>query len=402
MFKSLIIIMKKEMRRVFTDRRLVITNFVLPMASIAIIYSIMGFMINQTTEGIEMHITEVLGVNVPADVVGIIENDETMKLTEGTQTKAEASDLLLKGEYDYYLYFEPEFESKIEAFKPDSIPLVEGLYSPKSDVSMEANYKMGGLLEVYKNNVLAKRLGGESYLQVYNVNMAEIVIPEESKGIDRGIANMIPMLVSIFIFAGAMGIGMDSIAGEKERGTIATMLLTPVDRGVIIGGKVLSLSVVALISMASSFIGVVISIPFSARFLSTNGSFDISELALGGPELFMFFLCMIGLVGMYVTIISVLSMIANSLKEAGAYITPAYMVVMITAFMNMFGSSDVAQIYYYVPIYNNLVNMKQILLGDGNFMNVIISFITSMLITLILLVFARNLMHKEKVVFPSN
>lgn len=402
MFKSLMIIMKKEMRRVFTDRRLVITNFILPMASIAIIYSIMGFMINQTNEGIETHITEVLGVNVPADVVKIIEDDATMKLTTGTQTKEDASKLLLEGNYDYYLYFEPEFASKIEAFKPDSIPEIEGLYSPKSDVSIEANYKMSALLDVYKNDVLAKRLGGESYLQVYNVNMAEIDIPADSKGIDRGIANMIPMLVSIFIFAGAMGIGMDSIAGEKERGTIAMMLLTPVDRGVIIGGKVLSLSVVALISMASSFIGVVISIPFSARFLSTNGSFDISELALGAPELFMFFLCMIGLVGMYVTIISVLSMIANSLKEAGAYITPAYMLVMITAFMNMFGSSDVSQIYYFVPIYNNLVNMKQILLGDGNFMNVLISFGTSLAITLVLLVFARNLMHKEKVVFPSN
>ncbi len=402
MFKSLMIIMKKEMKRVFTDRRLVITNFILPMASIAIIYSIMGFMIGQTNKDIEAHITEVLGVNVPADVVRIIDEEPTIKLTEGNQTKEEASDLLLKGDFDYYLYFEPEFSNMIEAFEPNSIPSVEGYYSPKSDVSMEANYKMSRILDVYKNDVLAKRLGGESYLEVYHASMAEIDIPADSKGIDRGIASMIPMLVSIFIFAGAMGVGMDSIAGEKERGTLAMMLLTPVDRGIIIGGKVLSLSVVALISMVSSFIGVVISIPFSAKFLSANGSFNISELALGGSDLFMFFLCMIGLVGMYVTIISVLSLIANSLKEAGAYITPAYMVVMITAFMNMFGSSDVGQIYYYMPIYNNLVNMKQILLGDGNFVNVMISFATSMVITLMLLIFARKLMHKEKVVFPSN
>jgi len=48
---------------------------------------------------------------------------------------------------------------------------------------------------VYKNDVLAKRLGGESQLQVYNINMAESVIPEESKGIERGIENTIPRLV---------------------------------------------------------------------------------------------------------------------------------------------------------------------------------------------------------------
>lgn len=401
MFKSLMIIMKKELRRVFTDRRLVITNFVLPMVSIALVYSIMGFMINRTTEDIESHVTKIMAVNMPAEISQMVSSDGSMEWVASEADKEAATSMLLSEEYDYYLYFEPDFEAKIESFESGELPVVEGLYSPKSDVSIEANYKVSGLLEAYRNKVLADRLGGENFLQVYSVSSSEIEIPKESKGIDRGIANLVPMLVSIFIFAGAMGIGMDSIAGEKERGTIATMLLTPVDRGMIIGGKVLSLSVVALISMASSFVGVVLSIPFSANFLSSEGSIDMSSFALGGGELFMFFLCMIGLVGMYVTIISVLSMIANSLKEAGAYITPAYMIVMITAFMNMFGGGNVSEIYYYIPIYNNLVNMTQILQGDANMLHVLISFATSTVITLALLVMARSLMHKEKVMFPS-
>ena len=398
MFKSLMIIMKKELRRVFTDRRLVVTNFILPMVSIALVYSIMGFMIGQTTEEIESHITKVQGVNVPTEVVQMINDSGTMIFTPFENTEKTPDEMLLAGDIDYYLAFDADFSAKIEQ---GTIPEIVGKYSPKSDVSIEASYKVPSVLEQYRNAVLANRLGDANLLQVYALNATEIEIPAEEKGIDRGIANLIPMLVSIFIFAGAMGIGMDSIAGEKERGTIATMLLTPVDRGVIIGGKVLSLSVVAMISMISSFIGVMLSIPFSARFLSTEGSFDMSQISLGGSELAMFFICMIGMVGMYVTVISVLSMIANSLKEAGAYITPAYMVVMITAFMNMFGSADVSEIYYYVPVYNNLVNMKQILLGDGDIIKVLISFGTSAVITLALLVMARKLMHKEKVVFPS-
>lgn len=401
MFKSLMIIMKKELRRVFTDRRLIITNFILPAVSIAIIYSLMGFMIGRTSDEIDAHTTTILSVNMPAEVAALIDADETMVYTDTEISKADAEAKIKDAEYDYYLYFDPGFSQKIVDYTSGTLPKVEGLYSPKSDLSIEANYKVGRLLEVYRNQVLADRLGGESFLQAFSLETAEIELPKEDKGLDRSIANLIPMLVSIFIFAGAMGIGMDSIAGEKERGTIATMLLTPVDRGVIIGGKVLSLSVVALISMISSFIGVILSIPFSAKFLSSDGNFDMSQFALGGNELFMFFLCMIGLVGMYVTIISVLSMIANSLKEAGAYITPAYMLVMITAFMNMFSGSDVSGVSYYIPIYNNLVNMKQILTGDGNFINVLIAFGTSAVITLALLFIARKLMHKEKIVFPS-
>lgn len=401
MFKYLMIVMKKELKRVFTDKRLVITNFLLPMLSIALVYSVMGYMIKRSSEDIEAHITQVLGVNVPPAIVALIQDDPTIELTQAEVMQDEAEALLLKGDYDYYMMFHPDFMLRLEGFEAGLLPQIRALYSPKRDISIEANYKMRALLDQFKQNELAKRLGDASYLDVYALKADEITIPKEEKGIDRSFANLIPMLVSIFIFAGAMGVGMDSIAGEKERGTIATMLMTPVDRGVIIGGKVLSLSVVALVSMLSSFVGVVLSIPFSARFLSTSGELDMSQFMLGFDELGLFFLAMIGLVGIYVTLISVLSMMANSLKEAGAYITPAYMVVMITAFMNMFGSSEVADFYYYVPIYNNLVNMKQILSGDGNLVSVLISFGTSLAVTLVLVMVARNMMHKEKVVFPS-
>ncbi len=401
MFKSLMIITKKELRRVFTDKRLVITSFILPMLSIALIYSMMGYMIQRSQDDMESHVSRVIGSNIPIAVLNLMDADDSIEFVPGAFDKTTAEKLILDETYDYYLYFDTEFEDKLMAFESGQLPLIEGAYSPKNDQSINANYKMGALLENYRQTVLAERIGDASYLRVYDLVTSSIEIPQENQGIDRGIANLVPMLVSIFIFAGAMSIGMDSIAGEKERGTIATMLLTPVDRGVIIGGKVISLSVVALISMTSSFIGVLISIPFSANFLSASGAFEMSQMSLGGADFLMFFISMIGLVGMYVTIISVLSMIANSLKEAGAYITPAYMVVMIAGFMNMFGTGSVNPMNYYIPIYNNLINMQQVLLGDGNMGHVLISFATSAVVTIILLGISRNLMHKEKVMFPS-
>ena len=115
----------------------------------------------------------------------------------------------------------------------------------------------------------------------------------------------------------------------------------------------------------------------------------------------LFFISMIGLVGVYVTVISVLSMMANTVKEAGAYITPAYMVVMIAGFMIMFGSGNVSEVNYFIPVYNNIVNMQQVLLGNGDVIKVLISFGTSMVLTLAMLLISRSLMHREKVMFPS-
>lgn len=187
MFKSLMIIMKKELRRVFTDRRLVITNFILPMVSIALVYSIMGFMIGQTTEEIESHVTKVQGINVPSEVVKIINDSETMEFTAFENTEKTPDEMLLAGDIDYYLAFDSEFATKIEQ---GAIPEIVGKYSPKSDVSMEASYKISVALEQYRNEVLVSRLGDAQLLQVYALNATEIEIPAEEKGIDRGIANL--------------------------------------------------------------------------------------------------------------------------------------------------------------------------------------------------------------------
>lgn len=401
MLKSLLLVARKELRRVFTDKRLVITSFLLPMISIAIIYSLMGIMIGRAEEDIKSHITRLSGINVPLVIQEIIRSDQTIELSTENTSTSEAEKALLEGEIDYYIEFDEDFDLKIVNFQSGDIPIVKGLYSPKHDYSIQANYKINSLMEGYRHITLANRLGDEAYIQVYEMESGEINIPQENRGIDRGFASMIPLLVSIFIFAGAMGIGIDSIAGEKERGTMASMLITPIDRALIIGGKILSLSVVALISMSSSFMGVLISIPFSARIFSSTGSFEFSQLAMSSGDLGLFLISMIGLVGMYVSVIAVLSMIANSVKEAGAYITPAYMLVMISGFMNMFGSSDSSRIFQYIPIYNNLISMNKILSGDGSITLSVISLLTSIGVTLIMLFIARSLIEKEKIVFPS-
>ena len=55
---------------------------------------------------------------------------------------------------------------------------------------------------------------------------------------------MVPMLLMIFLFSGCMAVAPESIAGEKERGTIATLLVTPVKRSHLAVGKIISLSVI--------------------------------------------------------------------------------------------------------------------------------------------------------------
>mgnify|MGYP002564867313 CR=1 FL=1 len=65
----------------------------------------------------------------------------------------------------------------------------------------------------------------------------------------------------VFLFSGCMAVAPESIAGEKERGSIATLLVTPLGRGELAMGKVISLGCISLLSGASSFLGTMLSLP---------------------------------------------------------------------------------------------------------------------------------------------
>ena len=72
---------------------------------------------------------------------------------------------------------------------------------------------------------------------------------------------IMPFLFVVLLFSSAMSICCESIAGEKERGTIATLLVTPVKRSYLVLGKVISLGITALVSALVSFIGLMASLP---------------------------------------------------------------------------------------------------------------------------------------------
>lgn len=72
---------------------------------------------------------------------------------------------------------------------------------------------------------------------------------------------MLPMLLMIFLFSGCMSVAPEAIAGEKERGTIATILVTPTKHSELAVGKIFALSIIALLSGASSTLGTILSLP---------------------------------------------------------------------------------------------------------------------------------------------
>ena len=142
-----------------------------------------------------------------------------------------------------------------------------------------------------------------------------------------------PMLLVTFIYAGCMSLVPESIAGEKERGSFATMLVTPVKRSHIALGKIISLSAASLISAACSFAGIVLSLP--KMFQSEGSGLNFSAASYGVSDYLLLLLVIIATTLVIVALMSLLSTLAKSVKEANSYAGPLVIIFLAAAMSNM-------------------------------------------------------------------
>lgn len=187
-----------------------------------------------------------------------------------------------------------------------------------------------------------------------------MIIQDDEKASGKAIGMMLPYFITILLFAGAMGIGTDMIAGEKERGTMASLLVSPVKRSSIVLGKVFSLMAISGISSLIYVIAMVVCAPLMMKSMVGSGA-DSLNINLSVQQVVMLGALLVAIAFLYSSIIALISVFAKSTKEASTYVMPVYMLVLIVGLVTMFTTGDPTQTDYYIPLYNSALVMKGIL-----------------------------------------
>lgn len=408
MKRSLQIIIKKELKRVFTDKRLVVSIFVLPIVSMVVMYSIIGFVAASFIEDVKEHESRVVINNAPRSFKAYEQSEATHKLMIEYIENGSISDYkqrILDGDLDLFVTFQPDFEDALTLYKSGDIPSITTYYNYGEEYSAEAYKQLTrDVLPGYKSTILEDRFGDLSVVEVYTVkdeSEKENVVNKE-KATGKMASTILPMIISIFLFAGAMGIVMESVAGEKERGTLATLLILPVKREIIAMGKIISLSIVSLLSALSSVVGIVITfLVLGLLFPGGNGLSQVFELNYGPVHILQIFIAMMCMVAIYVSLIILLSSLAKTVKEAGTYITPIYMVVMVLSFMNMYAFHTEPMWKYAIPAYGQVLALKEILMYQITWAKLGVSVISAGIFTAILIYIIRGIFNNEKIIFTE-
>lgn len=421
MFSDIMTIVSKELNRVFTDKKLVFTTFILPAVSLVLIYSVMGLMIKNTMADQEDHISQIAVIGAPSSFSEIISRNEkdynaTFKLESGENEQV-LKDAVYNGKLDALIVFDKAFDQNILAFKQQgSLPNIDTFYNPTEDYSAAAYEKVTSrILMDFEKQILVKRFGNENFLKAFTIDLGNeknaLAPPEKMSGDILG--GLVPFLLSIFLFSGGMGIGIDLITGEKERGTMATLLVTPIKREAIAFGKMLSLAIVSLISTASSLVGMVASFPFlkmafsnessvSAQGAGSGASTSAGNLFVLSPAgIFQFLVLAVFLTLIYVGIICIVSVYANSIKEAGTLITPAYMAVMMLGMVTMFSTKIPPTLAFATPIYGTLMGMKHALSAELTWTMFGINIIVSAFLVAGIIWAIRQMFNSEKIMFGA-
>jgi len=389
--RNIITVFKKEFYRVMSDRRLVFTTIFLPGLAIYIMYSFLGNVIGNEIEDIEEHTMIIYTENMPVEFSDYVTlqgaNIEYFDYEEVLHDNI-VNDILI-GEVDLLIRFPETFEEDIDNLITPDILLY---FNSGEKYSESSYYQFNNYLYTYAELIGYERYGDAYYSFILNT---ELII-DEDKAVGQGFAMLLPMLIIMFLFGGAMQIGPDSIAGEKERGTIATLLVTPIKRSEIAIGKVLSLSVIALFSATSSFIGIMLSLP---KLMQQE---NLSITIYGLDDLLMLFTVLIATVLVIVGIIAVVSAYAKTIKEASMFILPIYFLSIIIGMSTMLsGEANPATLVYLIPIYSTVNIIISILTFEVTITTFLLTIFSSLVYVSIFIYILTRLFQSEKAMFSK-
>lgn len=356
-------ICRKELARVFKDRKMILSVFILPVIIMIGIMTLVSSLSSSARKDVNAHDAIVYVQNAPAGFGQFLKKaDKESKLYKVSDRTA-AEQMIKDGKADLMIEFPDNFTDLTANYKTgDAIPQIKTYYNPSEDYSRAAFDKIStGVLETYRQSLLAQRVPDMAELTVFTVNTdnPHMIIQDESKAGGKMLGTLLPYFVTILLFAGAMGIGTDMVAGEKERGTMASLLVSPIKRSSIVLGKVFSLMI---ISGVSSIVYVGAMVAFMPQMMSGMSGKELGlNLTLSPKQVVMLGALLISIAFLYSAIIVLISVFAKTVKEASSYIMPAYMLVLVLGITTMFTTKTPQEWYYAVPIYNTSLTLQGIL-----------------------------------------
>ena len=395
------IVYRKELREALRDRRTVIASVVIPLFLFPLLSvgfgSLVSSIVNKTEE--DSPKVMVVGGEDSPGVLAALKATPKIEIVPASQNWKHQ---VVEKEIPIAVEIPPDFDiglagqKKLEVF----------IYKYTGDLKSEtAAGKLNDSLsayreEVVKNRVVAQKLPVE-VLDPFKVTQKNIAPPEKS-GAALFFGGFIAYIVVFLCFNGGMHPAIDLTAGEKERGTMETILSSPIYRGHLVIGKFLLVLTTALSTAALSVISMGISFALVHAFQAKTiqaGKGGL-EMHIGIGAALSVFIMAIPLAVLFSSIQLMIASFAKTYKEAQTYLVPLIFIVIVPAIAAM-APIDLDAKLALVPILNVSLLCKELVIGTYHWNFIAIIFISTCAYAAVALFLAVKMFQRESVLFRS-
>ncbi len=386
--RAIFTIFKKEMARFCKDRRTLV-SLILPGILIYVIYSLMGNFMSDMFTTDEDYKPVISVINCPGEMQSMF--SENIFEIKDVSDIEDAKSLVAESTLDVLVVFPEGFWSDMLTYVPTpdkAAPNVDVYYNTTSETSSVAYTSVMALLDGLEASISNK-------FDINNSEKTYDMASEESMA-SVMFSMIMPMLLIMFCVVGCMAVAPESIAGEKERGTIAALLITPIRRSDIALGKILALSLLSIISGASSAIGVIASLP---KLMGDMAEFDGS--VYGVADYAFLAVVIMSTTLLFVTLVSIISCIAKSVKEAASYVSPVMILSMVIGITGMLGNESQAIWVYFIPVYNSVQCIVEIFSFEADALHIALTAVTNIAVMGIGVFVLTRMFNSEKIMFKK-
>ena len=396
--KRIVIVAKKEIIEFIRDWRTIVALVLIPLLLFPLLFIAFPVVMQNEAAELNQKTVDILiqSNDIDDSLIDLIENQTAMvtvlPLDGNLTTLSDAendTEELRNLEYDAILRIELRNDTWYYAI----------LHLSTSEQSNEARSRILDVLIDWEDDLRTQRIESagldvESTLDPLQwdgpISNADVATKGEQAGMLLSL--FIPFVLAIWTASAAVQPAIDMTVGERERGTLESLLSLPLTRTELLLGKWLAVVSITAVGVTLQIGGLLFGIAYLA-----SDFIDVPSLSFAAIVLLAL---AVGFYGtMIVALYLALAMRSKSVKEAGSVLTPItlamIMPILLTQFINL---DDVEMFWFGVPFVNVLLGLRELLLNRIIIEHVIVWVLVSSLICLLTVRYAAKQFHREDII----
>jgi sodium transport system permease protein len=405
--RNIAVVYRKELTEALRDRRTLISTIVVPLLLFPVMSvgfaSVAAMMVGKVKEEAPK-VLVIGGADSPAVLAGLRKSEKADDKLDLVPATANWKDQIINKEVRAVVEFPQGFESDLAQQKEDIVKIY--IYGGELKSGIAAD-KVEKHLNAYRDTVVKDRLSAKNLpvavLKPFDIKQENVAPPEKVGA--AAVGGLIGYMVILLCMTGAMYPAMDLTAGEKERGTMETILSSPISRSDLVLGKfslVLSASLAtAALSVTSMGVSFWAADHFHAFRVGDASQSDAIVLQVHWSAALSVFLMALPIAVLFSAVLFTIALFAKTYKEAQSYLTPMTFLIIIPAVAAMLPGIDLTPKLAIVPILNVSLLCKELIAGTYHWNYISIIFASTSVYAAAALFVAIKMFQRESVLFRS-